>query len=203
MSHKKPDIKTLILNKNYKKIREFFMLYPDEANQEIFDFSIQHSTLEITKMIDTYAKDLDYNRLLISSDYETNKFLIEHPLQKMEETQNKNQQLEQLLKDMEGICPIPNPDEKLYLSTVLRHNNYMNIKFACIELWHIAKAIELKRDDLVKLFIKYNKGNWDDLYLLFKKLKYTYGYEFIKNNISVKFRREIGIQNFNEWYIPY
>lgn len=203
MSRNKSNLKTLILSKNYDKIRKYFMLHSNEANQDIFDFAVHHSTLEIIKLIDTYAKDIDYNRILISSDYEINKFLIERPLEKINQTQNINQQLEDLLKDMEGICPLPDINEKLYLADVLTQNKHINVKTVVIETWHIAKALELKRDDLVKLFIKYNKDNWDDLYLLFKKLKYTYGYELIKDKINIKYKREIGVQRVDEWIIPY
>lgn len=203
MSRNKSNLKTLILSKNYDKIRKYFMLHSNEANQDIFDFAVHHSTLEIIKLIDTYAKDIDYNRILISSDYEINKFLIERPLEKIDQTQNINQQLEDLLKDMEGICPLPDINEKLYLADVLTQNKHINVKTVVIETWHIAKALELKRDDLVKLFIKYNKDNWDDLYLLFKKLKYTYGYELIKDKINIKYKREIGVQRVDEWIIPY
>ena len=203
MSRNKSNLKTLILSKNYDKIRKYFMLHSNDANQDIFDFAVHHSTLEIIKLIDTYAKDIDYNRILISSDYEINKFLIERPLEKIDQTQNINQQLEDLLKDMEGICPLPDINEKLYLADVLTQNKHINVKTVIIETWHIAKALELKRDDLVKLFIKYNKDNWDDLYLLFKKLKYTYGYELIKDKINIKYKREIGVQRVDEWIIPY
>lgn len=203
MSRNKSNLKTLILSKNYDKIRKYFMLHSNDANQDIFDFAVHHSTLEIIKLIDTYAKDIDYNRILISSDYEINKFLIERPLEKINQTQNINQQLEDLLKDMEGICPLPDINEKLYLADVLTQNKHINVKTVVIETWHIAKALELKRDDLVKLFIKYNKDNWDDLYLLFKKLKYTYGYELIKDKINIKYKREIGVQRVDEWIIPY
>ena len=203
MSRNKSNLKTLILSKNYDKIRKYFMIHSNDANQDIFDFAVHHSTLEIIKLIDTYAKDIDYNRILISSDYEINKFLIERPLEKIDQTQNINQQLEDLLKDMEGICPLPDINEKLYLADVLTQNKHINVKTVVIETWHIAKALELKRDDLVKLFIKYNKDNWDDLYLLFKKLKYTYGYELIKDKINIKYKREIGVQRVDEWIIPY